>query len=171
MRTSDADILVVPGLGGSGPDHWQTRWQGKLSTARRIEQADWNRPELDGWTAALVEAVEASRRPTVVVAHSLGVPTLAHAAPRFPANAVRGAFLVAMPDLERPDVPPEIEGFAPLPRDPLPFPSLLVASRNTPIAPMGAPRIFPIPGARPSSTRARPATSTRRAATGLGRRV
>jgi predicted alpha/beta hydrolase family esterase len=41
MRTSDADLLIVPGLGGSGPDHWQTRWEQKLSTARRVEQSDW----------------------------------------------------------------------------------------------------------------------------------
>jgi uncharacterized protein len=42
MRTADCDILVIPGLGGSGPEHWQTRWEGRLSTARRVEQDDWD---------------------------------------------------------------------------------------------------------------------------------
>ena len=41
MRTSDADILMVPGWNGSGPDHWQSRWERNLKTARRIEQDDW----------------------------------------------------------------------------------------------------------------------------------
>jgi hypothetical protein len=133
MKTSDADILIVPGLGGSGPDHWQTRWEGKLSTARRVEQTDWDHPVRDDWTRRLATEVERSERPVILIAHSLGVPTVAHAAPRFAAGAVRGAFLVGLPDLERPDMPSEIDpAFSPLPRDPLPFPSLLVASRDDP---------------------------------------
>jgi predicted alpha/beta hydrolase family esterase len=44
MKAADADILIVPGVNGSGPDHWQTRWERKLSTARRVEQADWDSP-------------------------------------------------------------------------------------------------------------------------------
>jgi uncharacterized protein len=56
MRTSDADLLIIPGLGGSGPDHWQTRWQQKLSTARRVEQSDWERPQRDAWVATIVSA-------------------------------------------------------------------------------------------------------------------
>ena len=49
MRTSDVDILIVPGLTGSGPDHWQTRWQERLKTARRVEQDDWDRPQRAAW--------------------------------------------------------------------------------------------------------------------------
>lgn len=133
MRTSDADILIIPGLGGSGPDHWQSRWEGKLSTARRVEQPDWDRPQRGIWTERLVAAVARSARPVILVAHSLGVATVAHAASAFPAETVRGAFLVGLPDLERPDMPAEIDPeFAPLPRDPLPFPALLIASRDDP---------------------------------------
>jgi hypothetical protein len=133
MRTSDADILIVPGLAGSGPDHWQTRWEQKLSTARRIEQRDWDAPDVQEWTARIVEEVEGSRRPVIIVAHSVGVAAVVHAAPRLPRGKVQGAFLVGLPDLERPDMPSEIDSaFSPLPRDPLPFPSLLVASRNDP---------------------------------------
>lgn len=134
MRTSDADILILPGLGGSGPDHWQTRWQARLSTARRVEQEDWDAPDREAWTAAIVGAVRASRGPALVVAHSLGVVALAHAAPALPPDIVRGAFLVAMADVERPDMPAHVHAFSPIPREPLPFPSLLVASRNDPYA-------------------------------------
>lgn len=132
MRTSESDILFVPGLGGSGPNHWQTRWQEKLSTGSRVEQQDWNRPERASWVERIVAAVEAARRPVLLVAHSLGVAAVAHAAPRLPAGVVRGAFLVSLPDVEADGLPDEVRPFAPLPRDPLPFPSLLIASRNDP---------------------------------------
>ena len=134
MRTSEADIIIVPGLGGSGPGHWQARWGDKLSTARIVEQADWHAPDREAWIARLVEAVQASERPVLLLAHSLGVAVVAHAAPLLPEGVVRGAFLVAMPDVERDDLPEAVRAFAPLPRDPLPFPSLLVASRNDPYA-------------------------------------
>ncbi len=133
MKTSDCTILVVPGLGGSGPDHWQTRWQQKLSTARRVEQADWDSPDRADWTVRLVDAVAAAERPVVIVAHSLGVATVAHAAPRLRQGSVIGGFLVALPDVEDTGIEPDcLAAFAPLPRDPLPFPSLLIASRNDP---------------------------------------
>lgn len=133
MRTADCSILIVPGLGNSGPDHWQTRWEQKLSTARRVEQDGWDRPDGEAWIARIREAVEASRRPVVIIAHSLGVPAVVQAAPRLPPAKVRGAFLVAPADVERPDLVPGLDlPFAPIPRDPLPFPAVLVASRTDP---------------------------------------
>lgn len=133
MKTSDSDILFVPGLEGSGPAHWQTRWQEKLSTARRVEQDDWDNPDLRSWTATLAAAVAGASRPVILVAHSLGVCTIVHAAPLFSTGAVAGAFLVAPPDVERDDMPTAVDrAFAPLPRAPLPFPSILVASRDDP---------------------------------------
>ena len=133
MRTSDADILIVPGLGGSGPDHWQTRWEQKLSTACRVEQDDWDRPDCAAWTGRIADAVAQAERPVILVAHSLGVGAVVQAAPQFAPGAVRGAFLVAFSDIERDDIARLIDpAFVPLPRDPLPFPSLLIASRNDP---------------------------------------
>jgi predicted alpha/beta hydrolase family esterase len=133
MRTSDSDILFVPGLGGSGPDHWQTRWETKLSTARRIDQDDWEHPDPDTWPARIAEAVESATRPIVLVAHSLGVIALVKAAPRFPEGRVRGALLVAPADVEEAGLKPAmLAAFAPIPREPLAFPSLLVGSRTDP---------------------------------------
>ena len=69
----------------------------------------------------------------MLVAHSLGVAAAALAAPALSPGRVRGGFLVALPDVDLPDrVPPIVRPFAPLPRDPLPFPSVLVASRTDP---------------------------------------
>jgi hypothetical protein len=134
MRTFECDILIVSGLGDSGPDHWQTRWERQLSSARRVRQADYERPDRGAWVETLVHAVASAQRSVVLVAHSLGVVAVAAAAPGFPAGRVAGGFLVAPPDLD--DAarrPPAIDpAFAPLPRDPLPFPSVLVGSRTDP---------------------------------------
>ena len=132
MKASDADIIIVPGHGNSGPDHWQTRWQERLSTARRVAQANWDKPDRHDWSARLADTVNESARPVVLVAHSLGIPTVVNASPRFTAD-VRGAFLVAPPDLESRKLKPRaLKAFGPYPRDPLPFPSITIGSRNDP---------------------------------------
>lgn len=132
MKVKDADILIVPGYTNSGPDHWQSRWQQKLSSARRVEQEDWQKPERDIWTAKVAEAVNASDRPVVLVGHSLGVTTAIQAIPQF-RRPIAGAFLVAPPDVANPELRPKhLMTFGPYPRDPLTFPSILVASRNDP---------------------------------------
>jgi len=144
MKTSEADIIIVPGWSGSGSDHWQTRWEKNLKTARRVEQADWIRPDRDQWVARIVEAVAQSVRPVVLVAHSLGAMAVAHAGAklaRLPAPPV-GAFLVAPADVDNADRWPITQGetfgasdesaSAPAPMTPLPFPSILIASSNDP---------------------------------------
>jgi len=134
MRIADTDILILPGLGNSGPGHWQVRWAEKMSTAAIVEQADWDDPDPDDWTDTIVAAVELAKRPVVLVAHSLACIALVQAAPRFPEGKVKGALLVSPPDLEtNATVPDEARAFSPVPRDPLPFPSLLVISSTDPL--------------------------------------
>lgn len=153
MKTSEADILIIPGWSSSGPDHWQTRWEKNLKTARRVEQADWFKPGRDQWTARIVEAVAQSVRPVVLVGHSLGVMAIAHAAPklaRLPAIPI-GAFLVAPADVDHAQKWPVTQGeifnaadgdFAPVPMVPLQFPSVLVASANDPYCTLDRARVF-----------------------------
>lgn len=132
MKSTDATILFIPGYQNSGPDHWQSRWQARLSSARRVEQAEWSKPVREDWTAAVAEAVNAADKPVVLVAHSLGVASAVLAVPSF-RKRVAGAFLVAPPDVANPDIRPKhLMTFGPWPRDPLPFPSIVVASRNDP---------------------------------------
>jgi predicted alpha/beta hydrolase family esterase len=139
MRTSDADLLFVPGLGGSGPEHWQTRWARKLSTGRRVEQADWDRPSLAEWTRRIAEEVARSSeagRPVVLIAHSLGSLAAVHAAPLLEGLNVAGAYLIAPPsDAVIASVSEIDPAFVPTPLARLPFGSVLVASRNDPYAP------------------------------------
>jgi predicted alpha/beta hydrolase family esterase len=137
MKIKDADILIVPGYTNSGPDHWQSRWQAKLSTARRVEQAEWSKPVREDWTAVMADAVNQATKPVVIIAHSLGVPTAIQAIPGF-RKLVAGAFLVAPPDVANPTIRPKhLMTFGPYPRDPLPFPSVTIGSRNDPYSELG----------------------------------
>lgn len=132
MKASDADILIVPGYQNSGPDHWQSRWQAKLSTARRVEQEAWSKPVCEDWTARIAEAVNEATKPVVVVAHSLGAAATVQAIPQF-TNKVAGALLVAPPEVENPKIRPRhLMTFGPYSRDPLPFPAIVIASRDDP---------------------------------------
>ncbi len=143
MKTSDVEILIVPGWSSSGPDHWQTRWQRNLKTARRVEQSDWIHPERDRWVGTLISTIAKSETdlPLVLVAHSLGVATVVHAIQEIPATAIAGAFLVAPADVDNAAQWPitsgytfeaSAHGFAPLPTAPLPFPVHVIASENDP---------------------------------------
>lgn len=124
MKSSDAQILMVPGLSGPDEAHWQSRWQSRLRTARWVGTAD-GPADRESRVEALVAAAEAGDRPVVLIAHGLGVLDVAFAAPRLNGRAA-GALLVAPPD------PAGAPGYEDVPRDPLPFPSLLVASTNDP---------------------------------------
>lgn len=133
MKSSDTDILIIPGWSGSGPDHWQSRWVAKLSTARVVEQEDWYKPSRHLWSERIVQAVRASTRPVVLVAHSAGVSAVAHAAEHLHPGDVAGAFLVA-PASERAKgaIPGMAADFIPHRREALPFRSVLIASTNDP---------------------------------------
>ncbi|HEX7671895.1 MAG TPA: alpha/beta hydrolase [Polyangiaceae bacterium] len=126
-------VLVAPGFGDSGPDHWQTIWQ-KRHGYIRVEQSDWNRPERAAWVECLARAVRAAAPgPVVIVAHSLACAMVAHFAGANPTSPVAGALLVAPADVDSEmHTPDEVRNFAPLPLERLPFPSIVVASRTDP---------------------------------------
>ena len=137
MKTSDADIFLIPGYDGSQDEHWQRRWAAKLSTARVVEHEDWKFGSLDMAVDILVAAVREATRPVILVAHSAGVPLTLHAIARLKAldltAKVKGAFLVSPPQDDRMLA---LEGIDPrianAPRDPLPFPGVVAASSNDP---------------------------------------
>jgi predicted alpha/beta hydrolase family esterase len=122
-------VLILPGLYDSGPEHWQTRWVATRRDCRRIEQRDWQTPHCRDWVEVVDAAVAASPSPPVLVAHSLGCVTVAHWARRA-RRPLRAALLVAPSDVEAPSYPPGTTGFAPMPLDPLPFPSVVIMSSD-----------------------------------------
>lgn len=124
-------ILIVPGIGDSDANHWQTRWQRKSGTAVRLAIEDWENPECGLWIDAIDAAVEKLGASTVIVAHSLGCLAVAHWAASSTV-AVRGALLVAVPDPDGPNFPRAARGFSPLPLARLSFPSIVVASDDDP---------------------------------------
>lgn len=128
---------MVPGIGGSGPDHWQSHWERSWPGARRMAPASWDEPDLMDWIAALDRAVSSSTVPPVLICHSLGCLLFAHwrAASATP---IAAALLVAVPDPAGPAFPPQATAFGSLP--PVAFgerPVLAVASSNDPYDPQG----------------------------------
>ena len=126
-------VLVIPGWGDSGPEHWQSLWEKAHPDFQRVVQRDWLYPIGREWVETLAAGIRAAGGPVVLVAHSLGCLAVAHCA-RDATLPIHGALLVVPPDVERPDFPPTIEGFAPIPRARLPFPSIVVASRDDPFS-------------------------------------
>ncbi|MCW3466902.1 RBBP9/YdeN family alpha/beta hydrolase [Chitinophaga nivalis] len=122
-------VLTAPGLGGSGPLHWQSRWEQSIPGTLRIEQSDWDTPSLNNWINKLEAAISAAGPQVVIAAHSLGCIALAHWAQQTHLT-IAGALLVAPPDVERPDFPEVAASFNPVPLKKLPFKSILIASTN-----------------------------------------
>ena len=127
-------ILILPGYGDSGPDHWQSHWERADPACRRVVQDDWLLPERDDWLAALERCAAECAAPPALVAHSLSCALVAHWAmcSRFTAKA---ALLVAPADVDSPlRTPDEVRSFSPIPLARLPFPSVVVASTDDPFA-------------------------------------
>jgi predicted alpha/beta hydrolase family esterase len=125
-------ILIVPGLDNSGPDHWQSHWLRALPNAIWVDQVDWYRPTLGDWVASLVLSIRA-HPDAVLVGHSLGCALIAHVAQLRGARGIGGALLVAPADVNREGPAGRLlTGFGPMPVLRLPFPSVVVASRDDP---------------------------------------
>jgi predicted alpha/beta hydrolase family esterase len=125
--------VIVPGIDGSGPAHWQSRWQAVLTDAHRIAPTSWHEPELDDWVEAIDRAVGHAEPVPVLVAHSLGCLAVAHWAVRTDgaASRVAGAFLVAPPDPAGPEFPALAPTFT-AEAAPLPIPAIVLASSDDP---------------------------------------
>ena len=129
--------LTIPGLGGSGPGHWQTLWEETRRDCERVDLGSLDAPLRNGWVSRIDRALAGRRDPVVLVAHSLGchaVAWWAHLLSGGCGGPVAGALLVAPPDVDRADVHPLLSRFAPSPRQVLPFPTIVVASRDDPYA-------------------------------------
>jgi predicted alpha/beta hydrolase family esterase len=126
-------VLILPGLGNSGPDHWQSHWERQDSSCERVIQNDWDTPRCRDWVDRLDHVVGQRNGPVVLAAHSSACALVAHwaasaSSPQL--ERVCGALLVAPSDPDGANYPPGPVGFGPVPLLPLPFPSIIVASAD-----------------------------------------
>lgn len=131
-------LVIVPGLGDSGPQHWQSLWEQKFGAAR-VRQENPEAPSPDAWAERLQQVIDATPGELVLVGHSTGVLTIVHWASMHWASRsgghdrVKGALLVGPSDAEDVAVQaeyPAIAAMAPIPMQPLPFPALVIASET-----------------------------------------
>jgi predicted alpha/beta hydrolase family esterase len=98
---------------------------------RRVDQHDWMTPRRGDWMAQLEETILEADEPVVLVAHSLGcILTAAWASHSKNTARVKAALLVGPGDAEQDNLRGVLHSWSPVPLAPLPFPSLLVGSRN-----------------------------------------
>jgi predicted alpha/beta hydrolase family esterase len=127
----DFSVLVQPGLNGAGAEHWMTCWEKSFPDLRRVPQADWQKPDYADWGPRLSEAVKKCERPVILIAHSAGTSLVMKWSFDQPevARKVAGAFIVAPSDRDS-FKSPSVLNFGGMILKPLPFLSMVVASRN-----------------------------------------
>jgi predicted alpha/beta hydrolase family esterase len=128
----ECNVLTLAGLFNSGPQHWQTLWEQQNPQWVRVPHRDWSNPDCHEWVAELDAAIAACEGPPLLVAHSLGTMLVAQWARSGSDLKIAGAFMVCPSDIEADSYPVDKNGFAPVPMEKLPFPSLVVASTNDP---------------------------------------
>lgn len=124
------NYLIVPGLGNSGPEHWQTYFQNSGENFYRIEQQEWDAPTCKDWIETIDKKVsEFDLSSVVLIGHSLGCSTIAQWALKYN-KQIKGAMLVAPSDLEAPQYTFPAVGFSPIPLDKINFKTIVVASAD-----------------------------------------
>ncbi len=140
---NEPTVLIVPGLRDAVAQHWQTLLEARLRAAGRpvASVPPMGREDLDcaARVAAIERAAQAIEGPIVIVAHSGGCIMVAHWACST-RRAVHAALLATPPDFDTamPEGYPTLAaldaaGWLPVPREQLPFRSLVAASRNDPL--------------------------------------
>jgi predicted alpha/beta hydrolase family esterase len=135
-----ATVVLVPGLRGSVEGHWQTQLAATLPGTRTVPPLGRTEPGLQVRVALLDRIVAEVDGPVVLVAHSAGALVTVHWASRYRGSAVLGALFATPPTLAD-ELPPEYpsirelrgHGWLPIPRQPLPFPSIVAASSDDPL--------------------------------------
>ena len=133
-------VLFVPGLRDHVAEHWQTLLAAEISGSVTVEPLTQDRLSCTARVKALDEALNRIEGDVVIAAHSAGALMVANWA-LAPTRPIRGALLATPADVENP-LPPgypayedlKSNGWIPIPREPLPFPAIVAASHNDPLA-------------------------------------
>ena len=133
-------VVFVPGLRDHVAEHWQTLLAADIAGSVTVEPLTHDRLSRDARVAALDAALANIEGDVVIAAHSAGSLMVANWA-LCPTRNIRGALLATPADVECP-LPPgyptfdelNANGWVPIPRQRLPFPAIVAASRNDPLA-------------------------------------
>lgn len=126
------NYIIIPGLGNSGPEHWQTYFEKSGNNFYRINQKEWDAPVCNDWLETINgELNKFDLNNLILIGHSLGCATIAHWAKKY-RKIIKGALLVAPSDLESPAYTFPAKGFEPIPLEKINFKTIVVASSNDP---------------------------------------
>jgi predicted alpha/beta hydrolase family esterase len=131
----DPLVLIVPETAESAPHHWQTRWGRNRDNCQRLDLGMWDSPHRNTWVNKLNLAIYRADRPVLLVGHGVGCLTIAWWAEyERPAvdGSIIGALMIAPPDPDMTDADPRVAKFGAAPRQPLPFPAIVVAGADDP---------------------------------------
>lgn len=133
----------IPGLKNSDAAHWQSIWEKRYPEQFvRIQQDNWHEPECNSWVQQIEDTLSTAKLEEVIlIGHSVGCAAIIRWFARY-RKPVKGALLIAPSDVDRPDYPPYIKGFAPMPLIKLPFKTIVVASTNDHVVDMEKARYF-----------------------------
>lgn len=124
------NYFIIPGLGNSGPNHWQTHFEESGNHFQRINQQEWDAPSSKDWIETIDKALEGYDLSTVVlIGHSLGCTAIANWA-KYYQKQIKGALLVAPSDLDAPKYTFPTIGFDRVPLDKINFKTIVVTSDN-----------------------------------------
>ncbi|HEX4842863.1 MAG TPA: alpha/beta hydrolase [Limnobacter sp.] len=132
--------ITVPGLNGSGPDHWQTWAENQIPNCRRVKGIDFNKPVIAAWADAIRKDIRSEAGSVILIAHSFGCLASVLAVANNDIK-VAGLILVAPASPQRFNAAGLVQGgdlhltgslMNAMPTKPLGVPGLLIASTNDP---------------------------------------
>lgn len=125
-----ASIVIVPDIGGTDRRHWLTHWKSNYPELMRFAEYDAADATCRKWVRGIEDAVASAGPQTTLVAHGLGCLAVVHwAALTF--RPVEAAMLVSVPNIvSNARHPRQLSGFTPVPRNVLPFRTLIVTSEE-----------------------------------------
>jgi predicted alpha/beta hydrolase family esterase len=133
-------VLFVPGLRDHVAEHWQTLLAADMPGSHTVPPLEHDKLSCAARVEALDKALAQIEGPVILAAHSAGVLMVAHWA-RLHHRPIKGALLATPPDIDQPlpagyPTPEQLQsnGWLPVPREPLPFPTIVGVSANDPLA-------------------------------------